>query len=168
MKTFSAIVYILVLSVLYQSSNACSCRERPTVAAALKNDDIDYVFRGNVKRQIDMGAVSINEPKYYSVRVRRVYKGCTFTNATTIVVTTAGNSGLCGVGLSLNNDYVFSGSSTPAESKVIKRAQEKNPKIITDEMVQVGSCNFNSLFSSLSSAAKDLVRNQTNVCKKKV
>ena len=166
MNTFSAIVLVFLAStLLHQSTHACSCRERPTVAASLKNEDIDYVFRGYVKRQIDMGAVSINEPKYYSVRVWRVYKGCTFTNATSIVLETAGNSGLCGVNLELNKNYVFSGRSTPAKSEVIKKAQERNPKIITNEMVQVANCDFNTEFLSLSSAEKDLVRNQKNVCK---
>jgi hypothetical protein len=168
MKTFSAIFLILLSAVLYQCTHACDCRESPTVAAALKNDDIDYVFRGYVKRQIDMGTVSTNAPKYYSIRVWRVYKGCTFTNATSIVLTTAGNSALCGVGLSLNKNYVFSGRRTPAESDVIKKAQEKNPKIITNEMVRVGNCDFNAEFLSLSSKDKDLVRKQKNVCKNKV
>jgi Tissue inhibitor of metalloproteinase len=167
MKTFAVIFSVLVSLLLHQSTYACECRESPTVAASLENQDIDYVFRGYVKRQIDMGTVSINAPKYYSIRVWRVYKGCTFTNATSIVLTTAGNSALCGVNLALKQNYVFSGRSTPAESKVIKKAQEKNPKIITNEMVQVGNCDFNAEFLSLSSAEKNLVRKQTNVCKKR-
>ena len=136
------------------------------MAASLEDDAIDYVFRGYVKRTIDTGAVSINEPKYYSVRVWRVYKGCTFTNETSIVLTTSGNSALCGINLELGKNYVFSGRSIPADTKVIKKAQERNPKIVTNEMVRVGLCDFNEQFLSLSKADKDLVRKQTNDCMK--
>ena len=165
MKSLSAMVFVVILLVLFQSTQACECIKSPTVAAALKNEDIDYVLRGYVKRQIDMGTTNINAPKYYSVRVWRVYKGCTFTNATSIVLTAAGNSALCGINLALNQNYVFSGRSTPAESDVIKKAQEKNPKIVSNEMVRVNMCDFNSEFLSLSITEKDLVRKQKNICK---
>ena len=166
MKAFTAIVSVLVSLWLHQLAHACSCMKEPTVEASLENENIDYVFRGYVKRTIDMGAVSINEPKYYTVRVWRVYKGCTFSNATSIVLTTAGNSGLCGLSLELNENYVFSGRSLPANAEVVKKAQEKNPKIVTNEMVRVALCDFNAEFLSLSKAEKDLVRKQQNICKK--
>ena len=168
MKTFSAMISVLVSLFLLQSTSACDCRESPTVAASLADEDIDYVFRGYVTRQIDVGSVGINEPKYYSVRVWRVYKGCTFTNATSIVVTTAGNSALCGIGLTVSKNYVFSGRSTPPISMVIKKAKVKNPNILTKEMVHVANCDFNEQFPLLSSEDKDLLRKQTNVCKEKV
>jgi hypothetical protein len=166
MKTFSVISAVLVSLLLHQSTCACDCLVFPTtVAASLKNENVDYVFSGYVRRQIDMGTVSINAPKYYSIRVWRVYKGCTFANATSIVLTTGGNSGTCGIYVELNQNYIFAGYSTPAESEVIQKAKVKSPNIITNEMVFVGSCNFNAEFLSLSSADMDLLRTQTNVCK---
>jgi hypothetical protein len=164
MKAFSAINCALLSLLIHQSTNACDCIDSPTVGLSLQNEDVDYVFRGFVSRQIDMGAVSINDPKYYSVRVWQVYKGCTFSNATSIVLTTSGNSALCGINVVLNKNYVFSGRSVPAEYKVIKKAKVKNPKTFTKEMVRVAMCDFNLEVFSLSSADKELLRKQTKVC----
>ena len=164
MKSFSAIILILASLLLHHSTHACDCRELPTVGASLQNEGVDYVFRGFVTRQIDMGTANINDPKYYSVRVSKVYKGCTFSNTTSIVLTTAGNSALCGIDLGLYKNFVFSGRSIPAESKVIKKARVKNPILFSKEMVRVALCDFNEGFSSLSTADKDLLRKQTDQC----
>ena len=94
-----------------------------TAASALNEDE--FVFRGRVRRQIDVGAENPNEPKYFAVSVWRVYRGCTFTNSTMIVVETPGTSGVCGDSFRLGVDLVFSGTGIAAEPKVIKKAQEK-------------------------------------------
>jgi Tissue inhibitor of metalloproteinase len=163
-------IILLFLSLLSHDAkrvvNACECISRPTVKKSLQSNNIDYVFRGYVKRQINVGSGNINEPKYYNVRVWRVYKGCTFSNETSIVVETAGNSALCGVGLQLKENYVFSGRSEAADPKVIKIAQKMNPRILSSEMVRIQQCDFNAPFTSLTRDDKNLVRNQTNRCTK--
>ena len=167
MKTVIAIVAVLLLSLLQQlpSTNACDCISTPTPSGSLKDEDIDYVFRGYVKRTIDIGTVSINEPKYFDVRIWRVYKGCSFTNGTSIVLTTAGNSGLCGLNLEVGKNYVFSGSSQPMKSLVLATAQKSNPNILANEMVRVALCDFNMNYDSLQVSEKRRLKNYKNVCK---
>jgi hypothetical protein len=168
MKATSAIVLFLVSCMIHSTkvANACLCNSEPTVTASLQSNNTKYVFRGFVKRHINVGSGDINEPKYYSVRVQRVYKGCTFKNATSIVVKTEGNSGLCGVDIPLRGDYVFSGGSVPMDPAVFKIAVKKTPQILSTEMVSVQSCDFNAPFKTLSSEDKTLVGNQPNKCQK--
>jgi hypothetical protein len=165
MKISFAIVTVLVLLLLNQSTNACDCRESPTAAASLQNGDIDFVFRGFVTRQIDIGSVDINDPKYFSVRVWKFYKGCSnLSNATSIVLKTAGTTALCGIQITLNKNYIFSARSTPSEPKVVTAAKRRIPNIYKNEMVRVENCDFNSELVHLSSTDKFLLHNHTNVC----
>ena len=167
MKLSFCLVNALISLLLHQSTNACDCIESPTATSSLQNEDIDYVFRGYVTRQIGMGTVDINEPKYYTVRVWKVYKGCTFSNAT-IVLTTAGNSALCGISIALNKNYVFSGKSTLPLPKVIQKAKVRNPNIFAKEMVRVANCDFNMELLSLPSSDKFSLHTSKRVCAKQV
>jgi hypothetical protein len=166
MKTSHAIATLLFafIALLVEDVSACDCMATPSVEASLSNNEIDYVFRGYVQKLLQ--GDDEFEPKYYAVRVWRVFKGCTFGNATNIVVRTGSNSAVCGVDLTLKENYVFSGSSLPADPDIVKLIKGRNSTVLTSEIVGIGLCDFNRPFKPIPHVDKSLLWNSTNLCVK--
>ena len=154
-------------SVSFQSVNACVCM--PTSAErSLNSDDVNTVFRGHVQRQQQVVATNDTDAPpgftYYIVKVGRIFKGCTFRNATMILVETSSSAATCGVNFDLKKDYLFSGNSVPAKPNIVEIAARKTQRIITDVMVHVQLCDRNSEFKYLSGTDRKALRNSTNTC----
>jgi Tissue inhibitor of metalloproteinase len=166
MKVLHGIVLCLVSYMSYNAKivDACSCLIAPSVAASVQNNVTDYIFRGSVRRQITVGSGDFNDPKYFTVRVWRVFKGCALNDATSIVVETPGNSGLCGIDLQVNENYLFFGQSETANPEVIGIAAEKSPNVLTTEMVLVQLCDYIVPFKPLPQEDKTLVRSLSENC----
>ena len=167
MKVPSTIT-LLCLSLFsrsFKSAIACDCM--PTSAGhSLNSDRINTVFRGYVQRQ-HQAANATSAPSgltYYIVNVGRIFKGCTFKNATTILVETSTSSATCGVTFNLKKSYLFSGNTVPAKSDVVNIASKKNPSLIKDVMIRVHSCDLNTEFKYLSQTDKQTLWNSTNTC----
>lgn len=164
-----ALLALSVLSISLKSCTACSCL--PTsVQNSLLSDRINTVFRGYVQRQHQLNVTnSTNTPSgftYYVVNVGRIFKGCTFKNATTILVETASSSATCGVTFNPKKSYLFSGNTVPSKSSVVEIVGKKNPSIIKDVMVRVQLCDLNTEFKYLSPTDKQTLSNSTNICTK--
>lgn len=156
MKTHIAVFVALILSLWPKvpSANACSCRRPPTVSRSLRDRNIDYVFRGYVNSTID--GYPPEDPEnpcpslFFDVQVLQVYKGCSLSNGTSIVVSSIGCDAACGIGgaLRLGEDYVFSGSIVSTEPL----------------RVGVGLCNFNTNYDFLAAREKRRLKYYWNLC----
>jgi hypothetical protein len=166
MKTSLAIATLLFafIALLIEDVSACDCMAITSVEESLSNKKIDYVFRGYVQKLLK--GDDQDEPKYYAVRVWRVFKGCTFGNATNIVVKTGSNSAVCGVALTLKENYVFSGRSMPADPDIVKLIKGRNSTVLTSEIVGINICDFNRPFKPIPHIDKSLLWNSTNPCVK--
>jgi hypothetical protein len=155
------------ISLLFKSVIACDCL--PTSAErSLYSDHINTVFRGQVQRQQQIPSMNnTNAPSgliYYVVNVGRIFKGCTFKNATTILVETPSSSSTCGVAFDLKKSYLFSGNSVPAKPSVVAIAAKKNPSILKNVMVRVQACDLNVEYKYLSQTDKQTLSNSTHTC----
>jgi hypothetical protein len=166
MKNSHAIATLLFafIALLVEDVSACSCMSSRLVAISLSDNETDYVFRGYVQKLLR--GDDQDEKRYYAVRVWRVFKGCTFGNATNIVVTTFGKLHSCSIDLTLQENYVFSGYSLPADPDIVKLIKGGNSTVLTSEIVSVNVCGFNSPFKPLPLVDKALLWNSTNVCVK--
>lgn len=171
MKASSSMILLLLaaLSLSFKLTDACDCM--PTSAErSLFSDRINSVFRGYVQRQQQIKPTNdTNAPaglNYYVVNVGRIFKGCTFKNATTILVETSSSSSTCGVTFDLKKNYLFSGNTVPAKANIVKIAAMKNPSIVKDVMVRVQACDLNAEFKYLSQTDKQTLWNSTNTCTK--
>ena len=146
-------------------TTACDCMSNPSLETALTSNSIDYVFRGYVNRLLK--GDDMYEPKFYAVRVWRVFKGCTFGNGTTVIVTTGSNSALCGVSLVPKENYIFTGrAEIPDDPEVFKLLNAKNNTSFTSEVIRVNLCNYLSPYKPAPKAEKVALMNSTNVCVK--
>lgn len=162
-----ALLFLSLLSTSFNSASACDCL--PTSAEhSLYNDRINTVFRGLVQRkhQATNDTSAPSGLTYYVVNVGRIFKGCNFKNATTILVETSSDSSTCGISFNLKKSYLFSGNTVPAKSSIINIAAKKNPSLIKDVMVRVNSCDLNTEFNRLSQTDKETFWNSTNTCTK--
>jgi Tissue inhibitor of metalloproteinase len=160
MKTLIAVFVALILSLWPKvpSANACSCGRPPTVSRSLRDRNIDYVFRGYVNSTIEMtiDGCPPEDPDnpcrnlFFDVQVLQVYKGCSLTNGTSIVVSSIGCDAACGIGgaLRLGDDYVFSGYIISTEPLI----------------VGVGLCNFNTNYDFLVAREKRRLKYYWNLC----
>ncbi len=158
MKTLIAVLAVLVLSLWQQvpSADACSCTRRPTVLRSLWSSNTDYMFRGYVNSTFEMNSTIYDGPdnpcrqRYFDVQVLQVYKGCSLTNGTSIVVTSFGCDGMCGIGqeLRLGEDNVFSGGITSTEPLT----------------VNVNLCNFNRNYELLRAREKRRLNYYWKMC----
>jgi hypothetical protein len=165
----SCVIQLLLLSFLAAATKvtqACDCF--PTsLEDSLYNDDVQTVFRGHVQRMVTFNDTTPFPPNYYVVNVLRVYKGCLFQNATTVLIETAAESAMCGVvNFDLKKSYLFSGYMIPAKQYVTEKIAPKNPTILRTAMVYVHLCQYNSEFKSLAPSEKALLGNTTNICTK--
>jgi hypothetical protein len=176
MKVLCAIKLFLLsfLTAAVEVAHACSCF--PTsMEDSLYSDNVHTVFRGYVQRMVTFNdttslqqdIVMFNpQPNYYIVNVQRVYKGCAFQNATTILIETESQSSLCGVSFGLKKSYIFSGTMIPAKPNVTEKIAPKNPNILRTAMVRTNLCLYRTEFKSLTTSEKTLLGETTNMCTK--
>jgi hypothetical protein len=132
--------------------SACSCID-PTVTltATLKRET--SVFRGVVIRKLN----DFQDYSNYVVRVSRVFKGCHFLANDRIMVATGRDDSLCGMSLSVNGTYAFSGyrySISQALAKQLGSAVKK--------AVEVSTCDYNKKWSQVSPAELQQLRGFDN------
>ena len=163
MKVSSSITLLLCLfSSSFKSATARS------VEYSLYRDHVDTVFQGLVQRQHIANETSDRSRlTYYVVSAGRIFKGCNFKNAETILIETSSDLEECGgVDFSLKKSYVFSGDTVPANTDFINSAAMKDPSLNKDVMVRVNSCALNTEFNLLSQTDKETLWSSTNICTK--
>jgi hypothetical protein len=128
---------------------ACKCIP-PTIERALYGD-VENVFVGRIKRRLV--SPSPNR-KYYLAQVMRIFKGCSFPEASHIIVSTGESSASCGLLLEPKTYHILSGNLEKMDDSLV--AQLGN-LTITGE-VSAGSCEYNMPWESTPLAEKKLLR----------
>jgi hypothetical protein len=153
------------------NSHACSCFPGPSAQGTL-SDSAD-VFMGRVVKDLnptpppgtggDGSVFEVNQdPKQYLVRVRRIFKSCTLEVNNYVVVTTGANSAMCGIELTLNQRYVFSGTVEAADAATIAVSGMQS----LAGAIWVGICGYNIPWDSVAPADKRVLVNYGTVpCK---
>jgi hypothetical protein len=122
-------------SLLPSLSLACSCSGPPDINATLYENPSSIVLEGRNIEQLKLTTKDENgnHNVYYAFKVKWVHKApCYIQKDDVIMVSTGGNSGLCGVNLKPNTRYTFEAyalNSNPLEAPAIVQ-------------VGVGSCSY--------------------------
>ncbi|XP_062580434.1 metalloproteinase inhibitor 3-like [Saccostrea cucullata] len=106
MKTmaFFSLVFIAFLVQLY-GADACLCEFTDLQNKYCKSD---FAVRGKVtKLTYGEGIIGIDAEITYEVEISKVYKGA--KKGETVQIRTAGSGSLCGVGLTLDKEYLING-----------------------------------------------------------
>lgn len=152
MPRFSTVVGLAVLvALLAPAAKACSCLPRTFHEQYAQSK---RVFRGVVVADagLEAGGDAINGYRLYVVQLKNVFKGCG-KEGDMITVRTGTNSAMCGLGpLQVNADWVFSGYQ---ESSCCKG---------TIDVVNVASCDYNRLWTSVSKEEQKFLLSRSPCC----
>jgi hypothetical protein len=152
------------------NSHACSCSlGRQSAQSALSYSA--NVFLVRVVKDLNPtpppgtggdGSFFDEDPKQYLVRVRRLFKSCTLEVNDYVVVTTGANSEMCGIEISLNQRYVFSGTPGAADAATIAMSGMQS----LAGVMYAGDCRYNIPWDMVAPADKKrLVNRGTMPCK---
>jgi hypothetical protein len=125
---------LLSLSLLPSLSFACSCFELPSLNTTLYENSNSIVIAGRVLAELKLTTTDEfgNYNRYFAFKVRQVTKApCYIQKDDVILITTGGNSGLCGVDLQPDTRYTLEAyalNSNPLEPSMVQ--------------VGIGSCNY--------------------------
>jgi hypothetical protein len=141
------------------SATACSCLGPITLFKGLQDDRLAAVkiaissefFPSGEPWDDDLG----NFFRYYRATIIKPYKGCNLRRGQTILVTTGGNSALCGFDITPRTTYLMIG-----------RIQSEDVAGTTRQVLSVDSCTFQSSFFELTRKQRsDLLRRPyRNIC----
>jgi hypothetical protein len=125
----------LFLSLLSPKSLACDCMPG-SLNGTLYNNPESTVITGRIMDELKLTTTSTGSPdqKYFTFKVKHVYKSCSVQPDDTIVVSTSASSALCGLTLEPDAQYVFSAHEAEPESMNLPSVFRLN----------VGLCNFHS------------------------
>jgi hypothetical protein len=154
-RLLSVLLLVLscALSWLPGLVSACSCFEKPSVQRSLAVTD--HVFRGRILRSYK----DVNFLATFRVVVNRVYKGCDFSRSQRVIVTTGRDSAACGIDLKVGSTYLFSGFTYPFVAGI---ASQLAPKDNVTRVVNVRSCDYNAIWTTLSVASRRRLRRYGN------
>jgi Tissue inhibitor of metalloproteinase len=151
MKSVAALVGILLS--LPAITVACRCIAIDFESALSLTD---AAFRGTVVRKLK----NANGNKVYEVRVNRLFKGCNFEQSNHIIVTTRTQSAACGIDLTVNESYAFTGYRSTM-SKGIKNQLGSNRKKISS-VFGATLCDFITKWADVTPANLELLRGYDN------
>jgi hypothetical protein len=131
---------------------SCDCMLNWTVARSFTF--VNTVFTGRVERRLP----NVAWEAVYIVKVDSVLMGCSFTASSQVVVRTGKDGGMCGVALSVNETYLFSGWNTSISDGI-------RQQIATDtancQAVRIGMCYVNVPWSRVTTETLQIL-NQLN------
>jgi hypothetical protein len=180
MPSLSSLVTALLVSCCCMHNTlACSCLPL-SVNETMQREHIGLVFRGTVLRiftarsnndpaaNTTSGAAAAgvamfrDEANQYIVQVTKVYKGCHVKTNERIIVTSNGVGALCGMILTVNDNYIFStGVSQPID--LLTSAQLGNRSKLKQD-IWISSCGLNRVWSTVAEEDKATIRGYRKEC----
>jgi hypothetical protein len=140
-----ALAMMLVWSPNTAVVNACSCLGPITFNNALRSDATAAKVR--IRNEIfpngPLDPIG-NGFRYFRATILQPYRACKLSRNQDILVSTGGNSALCGIDIKPGTDYLFFGFQ---EVEEIKGLGKRN-------VLQVGSCSFNVPFRTVTTEQK--------------
>jgi hypothetical protein len=131
---------------------SCDCMLNWTVERSLTL--VNTVFRGRVERRLS----NVGWEAVYIVQVENVLLGCSVTAPNQVIVRTARESSLCGVTLSVNETYLFSGWNSSISDGIW---QQIGTDTANCQAVQVALCYVNVPWSQVTTETLQIL-NQLN------
>ena len=180
MNVLNGLLCLMATLLLPLPSHACSCLPPAgnPFKAALYSPNSGTIFVGKVLKKITPDIVPMREEKFiqdgmeltvvypmeippnieYLVKVRKPIKGLGLDAGDHVIVNTASNGGMCGVGLTVGDVWLLSGY----QLKIFKTEEDhqlRRKKVVTVKgQTSVGSCGLNRIWDQVSQEDKKLVR----------
>jgi hypothetical protein len=172
MPSLSSLVTALLVSCCCMHNTlACSCLPL-SVNETMQREHIGLLRTFTARSNNDpaanttSGAAGVamfrDEPNQYIVQVTKVYKGCHVKTNERIIVTSNGVGALCGMSLTVHDNYIFStGVSQPID--LLTSAQLGNRSKLKQD-IWISSCGLNRVWSTVAEEDKATIRGYKKEC----